>query len=134
MLVTYDTEWRARREVLPAEMVATMAWAEGKTARDMARALVMLADGITLLRRLQGDAQCLLLPSAAQVPFAVDAPAPANQADFTVLANLAGAPAVSVPMPCAADQHPAGLQVIAAPGADMEGLALAAAYESALAR
>ena len=131
MLVTYDTEWRTRREVLPAEMVATMAWAEGKSARDMARALASLAEGITLLRRLQGDAPCLLLPSAAQVPFAVEAPAPANQADFTVLANIGGAPAVSVPMPCALDEHAAGLQIVAASGEDMLALALAAAYEAA---
>lgn len=47
--------------------------------------------------------------------------------------NIAGAPAVSVPMPCAADEHSAGLQIIAKPGADMAALALCAAYEAELA-
>lgn len=133
MLITFDAEWRTRRAAFPAEMAAAMTWAEGKSARDMARALTVLATGVPLLRQLQGDADCLLLPTATQEPFALDAPVPANQADLTTLPNIAGAPAVSVPMPVAAGQRAAGLQVISAPGADMTVLAFAAAYQAALA-
>lgn len=133
MLVTYADAWRERRAEIPSEMAATMAWAEGKSARDMARALTMLATGIPLLRHLQGEAGCLLLPTATEVPFAIHSPAPANQADMTVLANIAGAPAASIPMPCAARERAAGLQIVGAPGDDMAVLALAAAYEAAIA-
>ena len=131
MLVTFDTQWRAQRAAFPAGMAAAMAWAEGKSARDLARALTVLAGGVPLLRQLMGDAHSLLLPTTPQVPFLLEATVPANQADLTTLANIAGAPAVSVPMPCAAGELSCGLQIIGAPGQDMAVLALAQAYEQA---
>ena len=133
MLVIFEAEWRTQRAAFPAEMAAAMAWAEGKSARDMARALTVLATGVPLMRQLQGDADCLLLPTAAQEAFALDAAVPANQADLTTLPNIAGTPAASVPMPVAAGERAAGLQVIGAPGADMAVLAFACAYQAALA-
>ncbi len=131
MLVTYETAWRDRRAAFPHEMAATMTWAEGKSARDMARALTLMASGIPLQRHLQGAAQCLLLPTSPMSPFATDAPAPANQADLTVLPNISGSPAASVPMPCGASELSAGLQIIGGAGDDMAVLALGAAYQAA---
>ena len=133
MLITFDAEWRTQRAAFPAEMAAAMAWVEGKSARDTARALSVLAIGVPLLRQLQGDADCLLLPTAPQEPFALDAPVPPNQADLTTLPNIAGTPAASVPMPCGVGERATGLQVIGAFGADMAVLAFAAAYQAALA-
>jgi len=133
MLVIYETDWREKRAAFPAEMAATMTWAEGKSARDMARALTLMDSGIPLQRHLQGTAQCLLLPTSPLSPFSNDLPAPANQADLTVLPNISGSPAASVPMPCEAGELSAGLQIIGREGDDMAVLALAGAYQEAMA-
>lgn len=60
----------------------------------------------------------LLLPATPQVAFPVVAEAPANQADLTVPASIAGLPAVSVPAGTAAAGLPAGAQLVAARGRD----------------
>jgi aspartyl-tRNA(Asn)/glutamyl-tRNA(Gln) amidotransferase subunit A len=133
MLVTFEAQWRAGQAAFPPDMAAAMAWAESKGARDMARALVIMETGTPLFRQLLGDADCLLLPTAPQLPFAFAATPPANQADLTVLGNVAGAPGLSVPLPCGAEELSCGLQVLARPGDDMVVLALGAAIRSAFA-
>jgi Asp-tRNA(Asn)/Glu-tRNA(Gln) amidotransferase A subunit family amidase len=99
----------------------------------MARALVLLETGTPLFRQLLGDADCLLLPTAPQLPFSFDATPPANQADLTVLGNVAGAPGLSVPMPCVDGELSCGLQVLGRPGDDMAVLELGVAIESVFA-
>ena len=132
MLVIYETEWREQRAAMPHEMAATMTWAAGKSARDMARAMGLIESGVPLQRHLQGAAHCLLLPTSPLSPFATDAPAPANQADLTVLPNISGSPAASVPMPRGPGELSAGLQIIGNAGDDMAVLALAGAYQAAI--
>ena len=132
LLVTFEHQWRADRDRFPAEMAGVMAWAESKSARDAARASALMATGVPLLRSLQGAADCLLLPTTPQEPFDMETPVPANQADLTVLPNIAGVPAVSVPMPARAGERSAGLQIVASQGQDLAALALAQAYEGAL--
>ena len=131
MLIIFDSQWRADRAAFPPDMAAAMAWAQGKGARDMARASVLLEAGTPLFRHLLGDADCLLLPTATQLPFGFETAPPANQADLTVLGNVAGVPALSVPMPCAAGELSCGLQVLGKPGCDMAVLALGAAIQKA---
>jgi aspartyl-tRNA(Asn)/glutamyl-tRNA(Gln) amidotransferase subunit A len=55
--------------------------------------------------------------------------APATQADLTVLANVAGLPAASIPMGPGRDGLPTGLQIIGPRGADARVLAAAQAIE-----
>ena len=57
--------------------------------------------------------------------------APATQADLTVLANVAGLPAISLPMGLA-DGLPCGLQIIGPHGADGLVLDVAAQVEALL--
>lgn len=133
MLVTFEGQWRAGRAGFPDDMAAAMAWVEGKSARDAARALVMLQTGTPLFHQLIGDAEGLLLPTAPQLPFGRDTAPPANQADLTVLGNVAGAPGLSLPMPCAPGELACGLQVLARPGHDMAVLALGQAIAAAFA-
>lgn len=54
----------------------------------------------------------ILLPTAPQRAFPHGTPAPANQADFTAIANIAGAPAVAFPLPAADGGLPISAQVI----------------------
>ena len=83
----------------------------------------------------------LLLPTAPQLAFPTENKAPANQADYCALANAAGCPAVSFPIPVPiasssesaretngkstrADQQ-ASAQLIGRPGADFQLLEIA---------
>ncbi|MEO1137228.1 MAG: amidase family protein, partial [Pseudomonadota bacterium] len=71
----------------------------------------------------------LVLPTAPQGPFRFEAQTPANQADFTAIANMAGCPAVAVPAtPNGAP--PASIQFIAKPDGDHLALRAAAIFEA----
>lgn len=57
---------------------------------------------------------------------------PAHAADLTAWVNIAGLPAVAIPSgPATNEGMPRGVQLVAAPGADMQVLALAAALQAA---
>jgi aspartyl-tRNA(Asn)/glutamyl-tRNA(Gln) amidotransferase subunit A len=71
----------------------------------------------------------LLLPTTPQAAFAFDAPLPVSQADFTVLASVAGLPAISLPTETSADGMPIGAQLVAARGAEARLLSLAACLD-----
>jgi aspartyl-tRNA(Asn)/glutamyl-tRNA(Gln) amidotransferase subunit A len=53
---------------------------------------------------------------------------PASQADLTCLANMAGVPALSLPLPVAAGELPIGLQLIGPVGSERTLIALAEAF------
>lgn len=54
----------------------------------------------------------VLLPTAPQTAFSFESPTPANQADFTALADFIGCPAVAVPFGPAPDGLPLSVQVM----------------------
>lgn len=60
----------------------------------------------------------LLLPTAPQRAFPHDAVVPVNQADFTALANVAGAPAITMPLAAMDGGLPVGAQIIGRCGDD----------------
>ncbi|TVR07270.1 MAG: amidase [Salinarimonadaceae bacterium] len=72
----------------------------------------------------------ILSPTTPQRAFPHGARAPVDQADFTVVANASGLPAISVPMPCW--DRPAGLQLTCADLADRRLLAIATLVEAAI--
>jgi aspartyl-tRNA(Asn)/glutamyl-tRNA(Gln) amidotransferase subunit A len=72
------------------------------------------------------------MPTAPQVAFAMDMPPPPNQADFTAMANMNGAPAISLPLPVAPGALPVGLQAVGQRGHDLALLQLAVLLEHAL--
>jgi Asp-tRNA(Asn)/Glu-tRNA(Gln) amidotransferase A subunit family amidase len=74
----------------------------------------------------------LVTPTTPQSAFAHDAPVPSNQADFTCFANLAGCPALSLPMGISADGMPVGMQLLGAPGSDLRLLELGEVCAAAL--
>lgn len=71
------------------------------------------AEGAPLRAELGPDT-VLLLPTVAQPAFAQGAPAPRGQADFTALANVAGLPALALPVP--GDGPPVSAQLVGPPG------------------
>ena len=117
---------------LSPRLRAMLAFPENKSALDLARAYQKLDEGADRLLQCFEAADFMLTPTTPQQPFAHGTPTPANQADLTSLANMAGCPAISIPIQMQ-QGLPVGLQIIAAPGNDLNLLAIAAAFESALA-
>ncbi len=75
----------------------------------------------------------LVMPTCPQPAFAFGQPAPVNQAELTALANLAGLPAISLPLTNPADSDlPAGLQLVGPAFGDERLLDLAEAVAGAL--
>ena len=87
---------------------------------DMRPAALAALDGI----------DALVLPTAPQRAFPHGGEAPANQADYTALANAAGLPAVSFPIP--AKGLPASVQLIGPPFADRRLVGMASRLHALL--
>ena len=91
----------------------------------------VLAHTRATLRDALGDDGVLLLPTTPQVAFQ-HGRAPATQADFTALANIAGLPALACPAGRDADGLPVSIQLVGPPGSDRALIALARTLEPAL--
>lgn len=99
-------------------------WAEDQ------RILATMADEI---RALVVRNSFLILPTAPQPAFPHSDPAPANQADFTCIASIAGLPAISIPAGWSADGLPIGIQIVGQAGHEAHLFSLARALDGALA-
>jgi Asp-tRNA(Asn)/Glu-tRNA(Gln) amidotransferase A subunit family amidase len=89
-------------------------YAKRKSAADYARADRLLDSHMVQVRRLFEQFDVLLLPTVPVLPPDYGAPEPANLADFTALASLAGCPALSLPL-----AGGTGLQLVGASGSDL---------------
>ena len=94
-------------------------YAKKKSAVDYARADRLLDLHVAQLRGLFERFDVLLLPTVPSPPPALGSEEPANLADFTALASLAGCPALSLPLPGGM-----GLQLVGAPRSDLRLLEL----------
>lgn len=92
----------------------------------------LLAGVKAVLLDALGDDGLLLLPTAPQAAFAHGGRAPANQADFTALANIAGLPALALPAGWTADGLPVSVQLIGPQGSERRLIALARTLDATL--
>jgi aspartyl-tRNA(Asn)/glutamyl-tRNA(Gln) amidotransferase subunit A len=83
------------------------------------------------LARVFDNVDAIVSPATPQSAFAFGSMVPDNQNAFSLLANFAGCPAISLPMGCNGDGLPLGLQIIGPVGHDTRVLDLAASYEAA---
>ncbi len=95
-------------------------------AGRLARAYQAMGAATTALAHAMTGIDGLLLPTAPQRAFAHAAPVPASQADFTALANIAGVPALSLPIAASDGGLPVGAQIIGPDGSDDRLLAVGA--------
>jgi aspartyl-tRNA(Asn)/glutamyl-tRNA(Gln) amidotransferase subunit A len=109
-----------------------LAYARGKSAADYAAADRVVDAAVLKARRLFAQIDVLVTPTTPQAAFALTDIAPENQADFCCFANLAGCPALSLPMGVSASGLPVGLQLLGAPGSDLRLLDLAQVCAAAL--
>lgn len=124
LLVEHAEDWRGQPQNFSPELARMLVWASKQGAAALAAALRTVAQAHAEAARwwLHGDV--MLLPTAPQAAFAFGAAVPANQADFSAIANMAGLPALSAPLPVAAGDLPLGLQAIAPVGCEATLLAL----------
>lgn len=85
------------------------------------------------LARTLTEVDLLLTPTTAQRAFRLGSPAPANQADFTALANVAGVPALAVPVALEGEVLPTSVQLIGPQWSEATLVCAAMALENALA-
>jgi aspartyl-tRNA(Asn)/glutamyl-tRNA(Gln) amidotransferase subunit A len=130
---TMDATLAEHRAEVPADLLAMVDFAAGRSATDLARALATVVDAGLWVREALRGFDGLLLPTAAQTAFAMDAAVPPNQADFTAMANMSGGPAISLPLRVAPGALPVGLQLIGHRCGDDALLAAAQFIESVLA-
>jgi Asp-tRNA(Asn)/Glu-tRNA(Gln) amidotransferase A subunit family amidase len=132
MLIAHFADWSDHRELFSGELKRLLTWAESKRAIDLARADLNVDQAVIKMRLVFERVDVLLTPTTPQTAFAFDAGVPANQADLTSVANLAGLCAVSVPMGTLAGL-PIGFQLLAPAGRERQLLALAERFELRLA-
>lgn len=99
-----------------------------RTSTEVVESKALLAKARDAVITAVGDG-ALLLPTAPQAAFAQGNRAPANQADFTALASIAGLPAIAIPAGTDADGMPVGVQLVGAPGNEIGLIDLARRLE-----
>ncbi|NPC56956.1 amidase [Caenimonas soli] len=129
---TLATVLEHRRDEMPADLLAMIDYAGTRSATDLARALATVVSAGQWLTRTIEPFDGLLLPTTPQTAFPMAGPVPHNQADLTAMANMSGAPAISLPLPVPAGELPIGLQLVGRRGQDLELLEAATRAETAL--
>ncbi len=125
MLVEHADHWRTRRADFSPQLAGMLAWAERKSALEFVAAQRAMDAAQVQVQMWLASCDVLASPTTPQRAFAFGAPVPANQADLTCFASMAGVPALSLPLPVGAGELPIGLQLIGRIGDDLRLLALA---------
>ena len=131
LLVEHADAWHRRREGFSPLLAKLMGWAEARSAAELAAASLLVDRAQVQLQQWLRDCDVLLMPTTPQRAFSFGSPVPANQADLTAYANMAGNPALSLPLPVATGELPVGMQLIGHSGDDLRLVALAAAFQDA---
>ncbi|GAA0718171.1 amidase [Dokdonella soli] len=124
--VEFADDLADRAHPLSPRLRSMLDFAKAKSAVDYAAADRMLDATVLKARRMFEDIDVLVLPTVAHGAYPLADGERANDADLTAFANLAGCPAVSLPMGTLPDGLPVGLQLVGRPGADLRLLELAA--------
>ncbi|MCD9085493.1 amidase [Stenotrophomonas sp. SY1] len=133
LLVEHADAWAGDRSRFSPLLAKLMSWAEGRSAAELAAASQLADRAQVQLQQWLAHCDVLVMPTAPQRAFAFGTPAPASQADLTAYANMAGNPALSVPLPVAAGELPVGMQLVGEIGDEMTLITLAEAFQQAIA-
>ena len=132
MLIEHADAWAGDRSLFSPLLVKLMGWAEGKSAADLAAASLLADRAQVQLQQWLAACDVLVMPTAPQRAFAHGSAVPASQADLTAYANMAGNPALSLPLPVAAGELPIGIQLVGRIGEEYTLIALAQAFQQAV--
>ncbi len=104
-----------------------------RSVADLAEDAQVIAETKAALKAALETYGAILMPTAPQAAFPHSNAAPANQADFTCLANIAGLPAIAIPAGWSNDGLPVGVQLMGRAGDEAGLFALARKLDAALA-
>jgi Asp-tRNA(Asn)/Glu-tRNA(Gln) amidotransferase A subunit family amidase len=124
LLVEHAADWRSQPQHFSPELTRLLRWAEQRSAADLAAAQRVVSAAHLEVQRWWAQGDVMLMPTTPQTAFPFADAVPANQADLTSIANMAGLPALSLPLPAPLGELPAGLQVMGPVGADAALIAL----------
>lgn len=97
---------------LPHTVEKSLTYGSTLSAAKLAAAMAEIRAARMQLARSFALVDLLLMPTTPQCAFRSDEPAPANQADFTALANAGGVPALAVPITLTGRALPASVQLV----------------------
>ena len=120
------------RDQIPTDLLGMLDFISQRSAQDIGRAVATIVQGGKFLTQRVSPFDAVLLPTAPQTSFDMHASVPRNQADLTMMANMSGAPAISLPLPVDPGALPVGLQLLGHRGHDARLLDIAQALENAL--
>ena len=109
-----------------------LAYGAAQPSERVANARALIDETSRRLDALFASFALLVLPTTPQTAFPFASPTPSNQAEFTVLANAGGFPALSVPAGLSTEALPIGVQIVGPRASDALVLAAGAACERAL--
>ena len=120
------------RKQMPENLLGMLDFISRRSAQDIGCAVSQVVQTGSRLTRQVSSFDALLLPTAPQTAFLMDSALPHNQADLTAMANMSGAPSISLPLPVAPGELAVGLQLIRHRGKDWHLLRLALMIEKNL--
>jgi aspartyl-tRNA(Asn)/glutamyl-tRNA(Gln) amidotransferase subunit A len=121
---------RASRSGFSDEFAGMLEWGARQSRDKVEQARREVLDAARRFSGLFVQAEVIVMPTAPQTPFEFGSRVPANQADFTCIANFGGFPAAAVPA-ATSGTPPTSIQFIAPAGKDGAALAAALAFETA---
>jgi len=126
--------YRSEPERFSPEMRGYLDWGLKAGALRLVEADYTMDVAVREVGRCFQAVDAVVTPTTPQAAFPFGGSIPDTQGDFCALANMAGCPAISLPMGLNADGLPLGLQIMAPVGQDKRVLAIASAYEVAAKR
>ncbi|WP_204374309.1 amidase family protein [Stenotrophomonas maltophilia] len=133
LLVEHADDWAGDRSRFSPLLAKLMGWAEGRSAAELAAASQRVDRAQVRLQQWLAGCDVLAMPTAPQRAFAFGTSVPASQADLTAYANMAGNPALSLPLPVTAGELPVGMQLVGGIGGEYTLVGLADAFQQAMA-
>lgn len=119
-------------EYFSPELRKMIDWGLSRSALDLCKADWKLDAAVVKVNELLAGVDFLLLPTAPQCAFPFTDPTPVGQADLTSIANMAGNPAISIPMGLNSDGLPMGLQILGRQGSDLQLIEVAQQFAALL--
>ena len=111
-----------------------LAYGRDAPAERLDEARSLLDEAGLAIRETFDQVDLIATPTAPQTAFAFTDPTPVNQANLTMLANISGCPAITLPSGIAPSGLPLAMQLMARPYDEAELLGAAQALENTWSR
>ena len=122
----------AGQDKLSANLQKLLTYGPKRSDADWAEDQAILAETAQAVQDIVAKHAAIILPTAPPGAFAHSEDAPANQADYTCLANIANLPAISLPMGVDDAGMPLGLQIVGRTGHEADLFQLAREFDAKL--